>query len=56
MDVPSQPAAPVPARKPLMPLEEALARMLAGMQPVAAGDLAEVEMGALGSLSCRFSG
>ena len=29
---------------------------LAGMQPVAAGDLAEVEMGALGSLSCRFSG
>jgi len=26
------------------------------MQPVAAGDLAEVEMGALGSLSCRFSG
>lgn len=35
MDVPSQPAAPVPARKPLMPLEEALARMLAGMQPVA---------------------
>lgn len=29
---------------------------LAGMQPVAAGDLAEVEMGTLGSLSCRFSG
>ncbi|HCL40271.1 MAG TPA: 2-keto-4-pentenoate hydratase, partial [Pseudomonas sp.] len=29
---------------------------LAGMQPVAAGDLAEVEMGALGSLSCRVSG
>lgn len=29
---------------------------LAGMQPVAAGDLAEVDMGALGTLSCRFSG
>lgn len=29
---------------------------LAGMQPVAAGDLAEVDMGSLGSLICRFSG
>ncbi len=29
---------------------------LAGMQPVAAGAVAEVEMGALGRLSCRFDG
>ncbi|MFZ5520755.1 MAG: gephyrin-like molybdotransferase Glp [Pseudomonadota bacterium] len=35
MDVPSQPAAAVPVRKPLMPLDEALAHMLDGMQPVA---------------------
>ncbi|MCH2241756.1 MAG: molybdopterin molybdenumtransferase MoeA, partial [Aquabacterium sp.] len=44
MDAPNPPAATAPARKPLMPLDEALVRMLGSVQPVP--DVEEVETAA----------